>query len=299
MNNASTAISNSEPSYSEASFDKILQGMWIPPRPRVVAQLDAEIRRDEPDTKKIEDLIGQDAGTAAELLKIANSPLYGLRMKSSTVRQAISLLGLKGVARVVTGLALRNLSPKAHADVMERFWQESAEIALVSSFIAKRLPGVDKDLAFTFGLFQDCGIPLLLGRFPGYRETLDIAEISVDKSFSELEIERHRISHTYLGSMVAKTWGLPDSITTAIRYHHDYPALSHASRVIGTDSQDFIALALLAEHAVRFNSGFDRKRDWAAGGHLALEHFGLSEDDFHGLADEVQEMLSEAHNDND
>ena len=158
------------------SVSDILKTITIPPCPAVVAALQEEVRRSEVDYHKIIRLISGDLGLAASMMKTANSPFFALRKKVQSVSQATAVLGLKNVINIVNGLVLqRALSPKGVS--MERFWDRSNDHAMISARLARRVPGLNSEDAYTFGLFHDCGIPILMQRFPNYRETPALAAV--------------------------------------------------------------------------------------------------------------------------
>ena len=108
-----------------------------------------EIRAEEPDFLKISKLIGGDASLAAAMLHTVNSPFYGLRSKATSVQQAISLLGLRNVAQLVTGSLLRNAFPDCDSEWMEEYWESSSTIAQVSAVLAGKFKGFNRDEAYT------------------------------------------------------------------------------------------------------------------------------------------------------
>ncbi len=284
---------------ADQELQRAILEIGIPPRPDILTHLDAEARKDSPDYRQIEKLISADVGISAALIKTINSPLYGLRTKVSSVHQAISMLGMSSVTRVVTGLALRSISPGSPVAELERFLESSAQTALVTSYIAKMLGNVNSDHAFTFGLFQNCGILLLITRRPGYKKILELAKRSPDRIMTHIEIDHLGISHAYIGSLMAKEWGLGEAITEAIWHHHDYneikvrPGKDAPESPHLAETQDLIALGMLAERAIQYNKVFEHSAEWISGGRIALEHFGFSEDNFHNIAQKVQEVLSE------
>lgn len=276
-----------------------LKTIGIPQRPDILINIETESRKESPDFKKIEQWASSDMAISAALLKTINSPFYGLRAKVSTVRQAISMLGLTAVTRVIAGMALRSIGSGTNQKTAERILEEASELALVAGYIARNLH-MNPDHAFTYGLFQSCGSLLMLARFQDYEQTLAMAARTLDKTLAQLEFDRHGIDHAQVGAMVSSKWGIQDSITQAILYHHCYSEITreHCRLALSgrdlSDAQDLMAVGLLAERAIRYHTGFDRTAEWKAGGRIALDHFGLSEGDFQGLAEDVMDVLSAA-----
>ena len=87
--------------------EQVLSGIHLPPCPAVLLNVMAEVRSPEADLGRIANLIRQDAGLSAPMLKLANSPYVGLRSKVSTVQQAVTVLGLKNTVNLLRNVALR------------------------------------------------------------------------------------------------------------------------------------------------------------------------------------------------
>ena len=73
-----------------------------------------------------------------------------------------------------------------HARYMMRFWDASARKARLSAWLAYKLdiPGFHSEDAYTFGLFHDCGIPILMMRFPHCKEMLGQANRNTQTEFT-------------------------------------------------------------------------------------------------------------------
>ncbi len=268
----------------------ILKTISIPPCPTIVSTLLAEGRRDDVDFQRIVRLINGDLGLAASMMKTANSPFFGLRQKVQSVNQAVAVLGLKNVLNIVTSVALKQaLAPKQLN--MERFWDRSNYHAVVSSRLARRLPGIATEDAYTFGLFHDCGIPILMQRFPDYKETLALANQST-KPVREIENARHNTDHTAVGAMLARNWQLPAFIVDTIRVHHDMALLTDASPGVPGEVCGLTAISLVADHLIARFLGAADEAEWMSHGVAALNYLGFDEDELADMSHDINEELS-------
>lgn len=274
---------------SQTDADKLVAGISIPPRPAALAELMAERAKNEPDLQKVSRLIGGDIGLAAAMLKAVNSPYFGLTRKVDSPFQAISMMGMKNVMNIVTGLMLRNAVGGKNV-ALDRFWENSQQNAMLSAWLAKRLPGISSDEAYTFGLFHDCGIPILMQKFPNYKDTLFAANASDDTAFTLIEDQRHATNHATIGFLVAKAWFLPESICDAIRLHHDETIYTQPDSVTPL-VRNLISVARLAEH---LNDTLLHMRDdseWTRlGGHV-LQHLGITATELDDIKDDVSKMM--------
>lgn len=275
----------------DREMEKVIGSVGIPPRPTILVELDSEVKKEDPDFRRIERLVVSDVGLSAALLKTVNSPFFGLRSKAATIGQAISVLGLSALTRTITGLMLRKVFSSAGQISMERFWDASAKVAMTTAHIAKMLPGMNRDEAYTFGLFQDCGIPVLIQRFPDYKQTLGLANQSLDRKFTDIEEAQHQTNHATVGYLLTKSWNLSPALSNAIRFHHEYDLISDMQ--LPAESLNLVGLALLAEHAIQLHTGLANSVEWRKGGDVVLRHFGLSGGDFDEIVEEIGNFLEQ------
>ena len=252
-----------EQQLDEAAMDSLFKSIAIPPRPVVVHQLQTEMGKDEPDMRRAAHIVSQDVGLTVAVLKVVNSPLYGLSRKAESVDVAVNMIGLKQLSILVSAMAMRS-ALKGDANTLARFHDTSAKRAYAMSRMAKSTRCVAVDLAQTFGLFCDVGIPLLMNRFPDYISTLKAANTETQLSFTAVEQARHNTDHALVGAMMARSWGLPPTIVLAIRLHHDYAVFLDSK--VAPEVSRLIALGLVAEVAIQRFARLHSTVEWEKGG---------------------------------
>lgn len=251
--------------------EALVRGIGIPPCPEILAELNREVRAETPDVCRIASLIARDAATAAAMLKLVNSPFYGLRTKADSVQQALAYLGLDRAAILLAGLLLRKAFAVSHKPAMARFWADSSGLALVLSHLARHVGRLDRDQAHTFGLFRDAGSALLIARYDDYPAVADRAEGASLARIAELEKAHYGVDHAVIGAVLAKEWGLPDSLSEAILWHHVDGLLALPVRPLPEASVRFIALgylgdAVLAGRSRRAGADTERMHELVAQG---------------------------------
>lgn len=277
---------------NDQEAEQLVKSIGIPPCPAILTSLVREMRSEDPDFSRITKLISGDVGLAAAMLKTVNSPFYGLPTKATSVQQALVLLGLRTVTHLVTGLLLRQAFPVANGKFMERFWDMSSSIASVAAQITRQIKSINRDEAYTFGLFRDCGMPPLMIKFADYARALDARVAHSERSISELEEEYCGIDHAQIGQYLAKSWHLSEQVCLAILWHHDPSALARDHPELPASSPRLIALGMIAEHVLRTYRDEPASREWQQSGALALDCLGLSETDFADLSGEAQQVLA-------
>lgn len=253
----------------------MLNGVDIPPCPAILIALDSELRKEVPDQREVARLISQDVALSGRVMLIANSPAFSAGRKMDSVMQAITVLGTQSVFSMVVGHLLRVALASGTDVSLERFWDASARTARISAELARRLRCVRPDIAYTFGLFHDCGIPLLMKRFPQTREVLAKANCNDVGRFTDVEDAELGTNHAVVGYFLSRRWQLPDMLAEAVLHHHDYSVLTKQGG-LSDMARSLIALNVLAEHISRIHASGDEDEEWGKAAPLVCAYFTLS-----------------------
>lgn len=273
----------------EDGFLASLRENGIPPRPAALEAIAAEMRSETPDFAAIERQIGRDVAIAGGLLKTVNSPYFGLRRRARSVMEALQILGLDATAKAVACVALR--AAFAGLRQMERFWDASARIAELSGWLAvtglqTRVRGDD---AFTFALFRDCGIGVLLMRMPAYADVLRQANAEALRPFTEVETTVLPTHHAAVGAMLTQSWWLPRPVTEAVRCHHALALPAAGAEPSAAD--ELAAIAQLAEYLFQRATGLSPTREWQKLGEACQRHLNLSKPEVAALEAPARKFL--------
>ncbi|HEY8025513.1 MAG TPA: HDOD domain-containing protein [Burkholderiaceae bacterium] len=260
----------------------VFNAVTIPPRPALFLALQREMRKDEPDVNRIAELINRDVAMASKLLETTNSAFFNLRRRVTTVQDAIQLIGTDHCTAVMSGLITRKALGMG-AMMMARFWDVSEKRAKGMSYLAKELRVGRPDMAYSFGLFCDIGIPLMKAAFPTYLETLAIANQRGAKEFLGVETGRHGTDHASIGAMLAQRWAIDDEVVAAIGMHHDYEKLY--DETIPASTRALVALNDVVEKAIQEFRGEQESLEWMEAGVVATEALGLTAEDIEALCD--------------
>ena len=272
--------------------DALIRSIRIPPRPSLLADLQRELASRDPDSATIGRIIASDVGMSGALLKLANSSFYGGQRKAKSIEQAILFLGINQVAALMTGLLARQAIGTDNA-ALASFWEVSTRRAQAMVYLSRRLRIGEADVAHTFGLFCDTGVPLLMDRFPDYAATFAEASNDPARAVTALEDERHSTNHAAIGCLLARNWGLSTEVTWAILHHQDYQVLEDSATADSVRS--LVALSLLAESAIQHYQGMAASLEWDKGGARASAYLGLSDDDITDLLDELHDSFHGEH----
>ena len=126
-----------------------------------------------PDLKNIARLISQDPGLSGALLKLVNSPFFGLANRITSIQRAVNLLGSRSVINLINAQSIKGEMSDDTIVTLNRFWDTAQDVAMSCLSLAKRVGYESVDEAYALGLFHNCGIPLMLKRFPHYMAVLE------------------------------------------------------------------------------------------------------------------------------
>jgi putative nucleotidyltransferase with HDIG domain len=220
---------------------ELLKSVEIPICPKYLLQLNVELREPNVNLEPIAEIIGHDVGLTARVLKIANSSLFGSRVEIDSITQALTRLGIRNFRNAVVAGALRQ-SIGNQATVLEKFWSHSEMVAMITQKLAQKLCPSVHDSAYFAGLFHDCGVPLLLKRFPQYESHLANA-LDYQLNSVSAEAQAFGTDHTAAGALLCRSWSLPQGVVECVRQHHG----TDGTIVLRPDAQMLIAMVQLAE----------------------------------------------------
>ncbi len=265
-----------------------LQQILIPPCPDLLARLQQALAAREPDLGEVARIAASDVAMSATLIRAASGAAFAGFAPAQTVGQAMTRLGLEQTAAVMTAFLTQRAIP-ADARHLQRFWERSTQRALAMDLLARQLPGMSPDVAYTFGLFAHVGQPVMLQSLRGYAGTMVEAQARRDRSFVQTENANHRTDHAVVGALVARVWRLAPAVMAAIRLHHDLDMLGAAD--IEAEVQTLVAAGLVAEQLMRRCEGLDPDPDWTAHAGRALDWLHVGPDDVQGWEEALAATL--------
>lgn len=230
---------------SHAELEEVLASIRIPACPAIVNEVMFEAQRDDPSIKVLTRILSSDVGMSAMAVKLANSPIFGGAAAVRSVQQAVSRLGISNILNVVIAVALRNASGNPPTPLLEKFWSRASTLALATGVLARKHVGISPESAYTYALFHDAAIPVMLTNFADYAASQDRAATLIAQ-----EQQRFRCDHAVVGWLLARSWGLPPTIAAAIRYHHDPEVYILPEKELPAGALALIAVTQIAEHVI-------------------------------------------------
>tara|TARA_R110000787_G_scaffold25434_6_gene71626 strand:- start:25 stop:858 length:834 start_codon:yes stop_codon:yes gene_type:complete len=254
----------------------------VPAKPQILIDIQNFMAEEEPDIDKIALLISNDVGLSSAILKVINSPLYGVNRKVSKIKHAVMALGLRAVNGLVMALLLKSSIQGESSISLERFWENSIDIASAMAFIGGRIDvKIPVDTLYSIGLFHNCGIPILALKYADYNDVLlEASRLGINSI--ALEEQSYQTNHAVLGYYVATSWNLPSEICQIIRRHHD---VDYLDEITGSQEQLSFAILKAAENLVERVKRQSVDPDWQYVEEGVFDVLGISAMDYSDLED--------------
>jgi putative nucleotidyltransferase with HDIG domain len=166
-------------------------------------------------------LVSYDNTIAAQCLRVASSPLFGLAQPPKSIKGAVLTLGLRRVEAILLTCCLGQAFP-AKKWVLDPavFWRHSLGCAMVCRKFAEKLAAEDTEKAYMAGLLHDIGFMVNCLVFPKeFAIAMERAcreEIPLD----EAEHATMGFTHCETGQALAEKWKLADDVIEVIAHHH-------------------------------------------------------------------------------
>jgi len=206
----------------------------LPTLPTYVLDLNALLSSPTVDLKKVSKVIRTDPSLSAQVLRLCNSALFGLRRRVISIEQAAVLLGTERLRTLVLTCSLMQFAGKhvPSAQLMN-FWQHSFLTALLSERVARQVDYFEKEQAYLCGLLHDIGqLPLSI---------LVLEEESKKRRLPppnwidniELEREYFGMDHCKVGRWMAVAWNFMPSYVDVFEFHHTPERAQHDPYLVG------------------------------------------------------------------
>jgi HD-like signal output (HDOD) protein len=202
----------------------------LPPFPAVAIRALQLASNNDIRLRELHEVICADQVFAGELLRLANSPLHGMRSSIKSTLQAAILLGYERLKGLVLTIGIRMYLAKVlQVAALKACWRHSlacaivAEDLAVATFAAKSDTRVylDKDVAYTAGMVHDLGrLALAVSRPKPYADFLKNTEKEPCNILAQ-ERERFGEDHCQVGRSLTTSWNLPAEFTAIAAHHHD------------------------------------------------------------------------------
>lgn len=188
-------------------------------------------------------IIGRDPSLAARLLRLANSPLYGLPRPIDSLARGVMRIGAGELAELALGVAVveRFKDLPAGCMTMRQAWEHAVGCGVLARVLAVHIGGLPQERLFVAGLLHDLGRLVMLRRVP--RHMARAMALARDEGLALYAAEREVLGydHAAVGATLLARWRLPPVLAEAVRDHHGAGEMSLDAALVHV--ADVIAVA--------------------------------------------------------
>lgn len=173
--------------------------------------------------EEISEVITTDPTLTAKLLRLVNSPFYGLAYKIDTIPRAVVMVGTRQIIMLAMGTVLLTVFKGLPVSLinMQSFWTHSISTGVAARLIAKKVGTQHSESFFVAGLLHDIARLLIYTQLP--KHALYILSEAKRRQEPVFDIERECLGFTHeeLGRELLTAWHCPEELTERVATHHN------------------------------------------------------------------------------
>jgi putative nucleotidyltransferase with HDIG domain len=194
----------------------------LPPLPQVATRAIRISADSDTSSKQLQNLIRTDQALSSQLLRIANSAMFGRMREVATLTEAILTLGFSTARSVVIASSVKNLYSRGPASLKERIlWEHALATAITGSAFSKSMRFSVTEEVFLAGLMHDIGKSAMALKFPESYITLLCRIHEQGGDGIGLELDTFGFDHAMVGEALLRSWNLSEGIQATVRWHHE------------------------------------------------------------------------------
>jgi len=215
--NTITSLAENQKAITKESIIKaVARVKTLPSPPRVYMQLNAVLKENNTDSKKISDIISQDPALAAKVLQFSNNTFMSKGKALTSISDAITKMGLDALCCIVMTAELFSYEPDIKGfSLLDQQLHCLATAKLAASMVKPEL----KQTAMLAGLLHDIGKLVLFEMNPKLT-SLYLKNCKPATNNIALENKVFKTNHCQIGAYLLHVWSFPYSVIEAIILHH-------------------------------------------------------------------------------
>jgi diguanylate cyclase (GGDEF)-like protein len=223
VNQSDNALSLEIPlSKSAAVIERIRSADNLPSIPGVALEVLRLAENPDVTLEQMARTIEKDPALTIKILKIVNSPLFGVSNKIASLSQAVGMLGLRTVKIMALSFSVVETLQETQSGEFdfEAFWRRSLTTAVAARLLGQAMHRALAEEAFVAGLLADVGMIAAWKCAPTEYVPVLLESVLTTKPITQIEEGRLGVTHAFLSREMLQGWGLPDNLCQAIGAHH-------------------------------------------------------------------------------
>lgn len=257
--------------------------------PHVITKLSKLINDENSTMKDFEDVIKMDPTLVIRLLRLVNSPFYGLTQKVDSISRAVAFIGMKNLHNLAITDTLKNIfkSSSSSAGFFSRkqLWLHCAAVSICNKLLAERIFGINGDDAYLCGILHDIGL-IVEEQVAGKEFIAACKAHGKGEALDVCEQVHLGTDHSEIGYLMTLEWEMPLAVQEAIRNHH--------KQLDDIEPESLTGILQISEYIMTqlgysaFSSGTNQIPS------QLLEHLRENEDEYKVLIDDLPEEMEKA-----
>ncbi len=214
---------NSPMNADERYWSKIETLQKLPTLPHLLLKILHVCNEQKGHIKDLAGIIDKDPSLSMTVLRMANSPYYGLSCRVKNIQQAITILGTNTIRNIALCSSVQGIfanGKESPSFNLKGFWRHSLKCAVLARRIALKTNPREAEEAFLCGLLHDMGRLVLWTNF-GERYTM-LLEACENSPSARLKAEAELVAdHCEIGAWLLRRWNFPSFEADAVLYHHE------------------------------------------------------------------------------
>lgn len=191
--------------------------------PRIYVRLNEVLDNPRASASHIADVISEDSGLTARLLRLVNSAFYGFPSRIETVSRAVLVVGTQQIRDLALATSVMSVFRAIPEDLvsMKSFWLHSVTTGVTARVLATYRREANVERFLVAGVLHDVGRLLIYKKLPDQAREALLRGRRTGELYSQAEREVIGFDHAAAGGALLRRWKLPASLEEAAAFHHD------------------------------------------------------------------------------
>lgn len=167
-------------------------------------------------------VIAMDPALSARLLRLVNSPFYGMAFKVDTISRAVVMVGTRQLVMLAMGATLVTAFRGVPVSLvnMRSFWSHSISCGAMARLLARHAGMAEPESFFVAGLLHDIARLLIYTQLPNHSLYMLTEAKRQGESLHALEERTLGFTHEELGALLLRSWNCPEDLVRRVERHH-------------------------------------------------------------------------------
>jgi HD-like signal output (HDOD) protein len=171
---------------------------------------------------QVADVISKDTSLSAKLLKLVNSPFYGLPQRIDSISRAVMVIGGQEISTLALGISAINAFKDIPPELlnMRTFWEHSVAVGVFARTLGKATRHGAGERLFVAGILHDIGRLIIYKKLPHAAvEAIYYAKANqVPLYVAENDVIG--FTHPLVGGLLLRAWKFPEALVATVAFHH-------------------------------------------------------------------------------